>query len=607
MTDSSLSSIFAKRVGPLLLCGVLLLLCGCAASKPPVLKPPDVSLGPVLTVLGVETGSDKVRLVPDTSGQIHALIASDRTDRVYHVTVSENRVSQPAIVRSDASPSRIDGAFDKDGNLHLLLDEEHFRLVDGVWRTSDGAPWAGTGIEPSWAAFVSGAPELVWAFEVDGADLGASMRMDIYGFGGYGGGIIWPWFTRGSRLVLAAESQPDCWNVVALPGRLDSLHSAFAASARGDIHFTYFTCLGGMLRDPIPHYAHLHVGNLAPDPAKDPEAKRLGVGNRTLRLQNVVGGRLPPPNPVTGFSCSPVAVDPETGTVLLGTGLLVSGDMYTDAPAATALAESSGVPVRTVPAGRYSFHALQGGNYRLFSGLQWSAPLALGLPQTAAFWGTPWEAVDLAGTGDGRAFAVWPVPRGIMGRWIAWEARNATAFLPDTPMWPLPDPKQLEPFAPVHIVIAAPERDEGLERLSSVLATDCRNETGHRRTASFDTLMSGISLFPAEPEVARRIVETKADRVLAGQPGTAPEKIECDIAVFDIGTPAAMLYWDVEARLEWTLRARGTTRTVSASATERTFLWPSEEIITRVVEAALRQAGEKTETALRELLAPAAP
>ena len=62
-----------------------------------------------------------------------------------------------------------------------------------------------------------------------------------------------------------------------------------------------------------------------------------------------------------------------------------------------------------------------------------------------------------------------------------------------------------------------------------------------------------------------------------------------------------MLYWDVETRMELTLHARGWARTVSASASERTFLWPSQEIIARVVREALSQAEEKTDQALREL------
>ncbi len=594
----------AKRVVALLLGWALLLLWGCAATPPPSLAPPSVRLGPVLNVLDFETGTDRVRLVPDSTGRIHALVASSRMESAYHVTISDNAVSEPEIIRVDVSPERIDGAFDRDGTLHVLMDSEHLLLEHGTWKMSDPAPWAGTGIVPSWAGFVPGASELVWAFEVDGADLGASMRMDIYGIGGYGGGIIWPWFTRGSRLVLANEAHPDCWNVIGLPGRLDSWPIAFAAGPQGDVHASYFTSLGGMLQDPIPHYAHLRAEELAPDPAKDPEARQLGIGARTLRLQNIIGHRLPSPDPDTGPFSGPIAVDPESGTVLLGLGLLLRGNMYTDAPK-TSLAGGTGFRAHTAPAGRDAFHALRGGSYRLLTGYEWSAPLELGEPATASFWGTPWDAVDLAGIGDGQAFAVWPVPRGIVGRWIAWDASNATEPKPlDTPMWPLQDPKQPEPFEPVHIVIAPPERDQSLERLANVLITDSRKETEFRRTTIFDTFMSGISLHPPVSELVGRIVEARADRILAGLDGATPESIECDITTFDIATPATILYWNVETRLEWTLRARGQTRTVRTSASERTFLWPSKDIIGKALHEALRQAGDDVERQLRALLVP---
>jgi hypothetical protein len=52
-----------------------------------------------------------------------------------------------------------------------------------------------------------------------------------------------------------------------------------------------------------------------------------------------------------------------------------------------------------------------------------------------------------------------------------------------------------------------------------------------------------------------------------------------------------------------TLHARGEAGTVSAAASERTFVWPSQEIIARVVREALRQAEERTGRELRELLA----
>ena len=156
----------------------------------------------------------------------------------------------------------------------------------------------------------------------------------------------------------------------------------------------------------------------------------------------------------------------------------------------------------------------------------------------------------------------------------------------------------------MHIVVDTPHRDQDVACRAHVLVTDSRNETEFRRTTIRDTRMSRIDLYPPVPELVGRMVETSAARLLATKAEQPPETIACDIAVFDIGTPATMLYWDVETRLELILRARGQVRTVSVSATERTWLWPSEDIIGRVAREALRQAGEGIDRTLRELLAP---
>jgi hypothetical protein len=136
------------------------------------------------------------------------------------------------------------------------------------------------------------------------------------------------------------------------------------------------------------------------------------------------------------------------------------------------------------------------------------------------------------------------------------------------------------------------------------MVTDARSETQFRRTTILNLFMSSIELYPPVPELVRRMVEIPAENLLDAENEQLPETIDCEIVVFDISTPATMLYWDIQTRLELTLRARGQTRTVSASATERTWAWPSDDIIGRVVREALRQAKEGIDRTLRELLAP---
>ena len=114
--------------------------------------------------------------------------------------------------------------------------------------------------------------------------------------------------------------------------------------------------------------------------------------------------------------------------------------------------------------------------------------------------------------------------------------------------------------------------------------------------------MSQITIQPEVSEVVKAIIETKADQILASQVEKQPVVIECEMRAFEIATPATLLYWDITSKIELLLQIRGQQQTVSAVAQERTYIWPSEEMLTRVVKDALRQIGEESERALKELL-----
>ena len=81
-----------------------------------------------------------------------------------------------------------------------MTDAEQVSLTGSTSRF-DNCPEAPA--KPASLDAVGGAPggPLLYAFDVRGKALGAPARWDFYGIGGYGGGIIWPWRTRGSRLA----------------------------------------------------------------------------------------------------------------------------------------------------------------------------------------------------------------------------------------------------------------------------------------------------------------------------------------------------------------------------------------------------------------------
>lgn len=149
----------------------------------------------------------------------------------------------------------------------------------------------------------------------------------------------------------------------------------------------------------------------------------------------------------------------------------------------------------------------------------------------------------------------------------------------------------------------APERPAA-PKLAKVEVSDIRKAVNQERTTIGGISMGRITIQPPEAELVRALVEAEADTALAklGK-DAAPETIYCGIREFQVETPATMLYWDVTTRIELVLRVGAQDRPVSAKATERTFVWPSQEMIQRVTEKALTEAAAQAGKALAELLA----
>ena len=132
---------------------------------------------------------------------------------------------------------------------------------------------------------------------------------------------------------------------------------------------------------------------------------------------------------------------------------------------------------------------------------------------------------------------------------------------------------------------------------------DLRQGGSMSRTTIGDMPMGTITLSPPEQELVRQLV-AEALRKAAGGRTLSVEwpKIYCGIKTFDVSTPATALYWDVTARIVLILRVRGADRQLSGEAVERTYLWPSEEVIGRVTTQALQQVSAAVDQELPALL-----
>lgn len=423
-------------------------MAGCEtppAKPPPQLNPPEVRLGPVLDLLKVSTTQDIVRVVSSTSDQVHVLIASKALKQVIDITIGLNGMVEEQVVRSDCSPSTMDATLDGQGQLHILMDAEHWVLKDQKWRESAPTIWQEAGITVERPGFVHGAPQLVWTFTAFGKDIGSMPERRVWrgAGGGYpaGGFLIYPWHeqTRKAVLVVDGAGGASPWNVLDPQSPSDTLIVDAQSDAAGTIHLVYATGDNVDLADTVSllsgvvtrkagrfllHYVRKQIKDLqtaTPNPSNP--LKKL---DKVQLLRGITGSRqLDWPYTHTRL---PLAVDPVTGSALIGDRWLVKGDHWTEVMNSSSVFPMGSPPEKISATENDNFDAITIGNidqrflgrtgikYSRFSKGEWSAPLWLSVAGTLSLLDPP--LVDMASTGNGNTFVVWSTAHGIVGRWV---------------------------------------------------------------------------------------------------------------------------------------------------------------------------------------------
>lgn len=428
--DPALNNAPPAGRGFLVLAAAALLCLGCATREARqaarTAPAPGLRLGPVLELLSLHPPQAEVRIVVDALGRGHVIVASSATEAVHHLVVARDQVLERNILAPLQRSRSIDAAVDRVGTLHVLVGERYFvRAADERWVSSEATPWHDSGLEATRPGFVPGATDLVWAFRIGGPESGAPRRWDWTGIlvGGPAAAVplVWAWPTYGSKLVVVQQkgSGPGAWNVLDHSDKSDSANCRYAASAQGMVHVAYDAARGGLLAESSPRYARFSVRD--PEiPLDPPPGVRFrpiqGIPVEGLRRQGMSGGF---------GSQTALSVDPETGTALIlrahDRSWLVRDGTWSDTGTVPFFASGPWEP-RLCPAGEERFHALLLGGSRVFylqySERGWSAPVDLGSAHTTSFLGWFGATVQIGGDGHGRALAVWPVKRGLAGRWI---------------------------------------------------------------------------------------------------------------------------------------------------------------------------------------------
>lgn len=135
-----------------------------------------------------------------------------------------------------------------------------------------------------------------------------------------------------------------------------------------------------------------------------------------------------------------------------------------------------------------------------------------------------------------------------------------------------------------------------------VEVSDIRDSTTLERTTIGQVSLGRIEVVPPLPELVGAIVAAKVGKVAFEVPaGGEPPVIYCGLRRFTVETPATLLYWDIESRIEVVLRVGDQDREVVASAKERTWVYPSKKLLEKVTREALLDLADGLGPALTEL------
>ena len=138
--------------------------------------------------------------------------------------------------------------------------------------------------------------------------------------------------------------------------------------------------------------------------------------------------------------------------------------------------------------------------------------------------------------------------------------------------------------------IRVPDAQSG-QPLARIKVNDLRTPgvAASKREAAFGVPMGNITFNPSEAQLVRQLLEVELTRRLRAKGIQTTQDYVCEIVEFGANTVTTPLYWDVVGRVHLVLRHAGRDHQLSGTQTERTFVWPGEDLVIRVIDASLRQ------------------
>jgi hypothetical protein len=135
----------------------------------------------------------------------------------------------------------------------------------------------------------------------------------------------------------------------------------------------------------------------------------------------------------------------------------------------------------------------------------------------------------------------------------------------------------------------------GVENVGETLLAQVKvNDLRATRIASstreaLGTPMGNIYFNPSEGKLVKNALELELSRLMKEKGIQTKMDFSCDIIEFGIYTPSTALYWDVTGRIRLALKQNGKEYDLFGTYTERTYIWPSETLITKVANESFNQ------------------
>ena len=129
------------------------------------------------------------------------------------------------------------------------------------------------------------------------------------------------------------------------------------------------------------------------------------------------------------------------------------------------------------------------------------------------------------------------------------------------------------------------------------------------RTGLGNMAMGSIELQPRPTEVIGRLLKSELTQMgYSVVDSGAQVAVGTQLLKFQIATPATAVYWDINGAIEFALVATAGSEKkhdarYAATCTDRTYVWPSEEVIGKVIAECIGSIGAKirNDTTLADL------